>query len=380
MNGKRLLGILLAITLGGGGVLAGYGIGKMLKQSPGGDITPGSIGLMLGSVLLLTILAVALHEAGHIVGGRFAGFRFMLYIVGPLRVAREADGIRVGLNRSLNMGGGLALMLPPDGIASPGALARFIAGGPIASVLATLLFGAAAALAGPGTDLRMFLVIGLATNAGISLGSLLPTRVGGFDSDGRQLLDLRVGGHEGELRLLGRALTTDSLFGTRPRDWHRARLARLQEVAAGRTGPHALLAFLLAYYHHLDRGETELATTALARAQAAYPDAPAVLQTSLTLEAAYLAAAAGDAATARAHLASTHQRAHYVERHSMARVEAALLHLEGRYADAARRAREGLSVIGRALDRGGAVAEREWLERVAAEAERAGGAPMQPAV
>jgi len=60
-------------------------------------------------IMLATIhLVIAVHEAGHVLGGWLAGFRFRFVVVGPLRIERSADGIRLRLNRSLRHYGGLA--------------------------------------------------------------------------------------------------------------------------------------------------------------------------------------------------------------------------------------------------------------------------------
>ncbi len=90
-----------------------------------------------------------------------------------------------------------------------------------------------------------------------------------------------------------------------------------------------------------------------------------MLGAPLRLEEAWLATQDGDAAAARAHLDRALEHGRFLERHARARVEAALLRLEGRAEEAAARAREGLASLRRSLDRGGAVLEREWLEAMA---------------
>lgn len=321
--------------------------------------------LVLATTCFWIVAGIALHELGHILGGLRAGFRFVLYTVGPFRIAREAGGVRVGLNRSINLAGGVALMVPPSGIATPRELAWFIAGGPIGSFLAAALSGLATALLPGASGLFAFFLVGAGMNAGLGLATIIPSHFGGLDSDGRQLLDLGRGGRRGELKLLLRAVTTASLLGTRPRDLDAARLERLVALAEAESGPAALVSHLMRYYHLIDRGDLAGARSALARAQASHPNVHPMIGANLQLESAWVAVQEGSAVRARVHLDRALKHARYLERHSRARVEAALLRIEGRAEESVARAREGLAALGRALDQGGAVAEREWLERLA---------------
>src|SRR5579883_2023855 len=62
--------------------------------------TPGTAWLLVLLVLLLYVVLIV-HECGHLLGGRLVGSRFMLLIVGPLRILREQRGISVGLHKNL---------------------------------------------------------------------------------------------------------------------------------------------------------------------------------------------------------------------------------------------------------------------------------------
>lgn len=361
---KKLVPFLIIL---GGGMLVGFAAGYLLKPALAGVPKP-PLPLVLGALLFWTVAGIALHELGHVIGGHLAGFRFVLYTVGPFRVAREVGGLRPGLNRSINLAGGVALMVPSTGEATPRALAGFIAGGPLASLLSGLLLMAGAAFL-PGRGLGFaFLATGAAMNLGLFVVSAVPSHFGGFDSDGRQLLDLGRGGRLGEVKLLLRSVTTASLLGTRPRGWDRAQIERLVALVEGEPGQLALLAHLVHYYYLLDTGDRAAAGAALARAVAAQGDAHPMLAAPLRLEEAWLAATNGDAPAARAHLDQALRHARFLERHSRARVEAALLRLEGRQAEASATAREGLTHLRRAVDQGGAVMEREWLEQAAGAA------------
>lgn len=357
-SSRKVAAFLLVLAAG---ATLGYVAGILLKPALAGLPKPSPL-LLLGAVAFWTVGGIALHELGHVFGGLAAGFRFVLYTVGPLRVAREADGVRPGLNRAINLAGGVALMVPPTGSASPGALALFIAGGPVASLLSGLLAGVGAAATSPQGTLFPVLVIGAAVNLGLGLVTILPSHFGGFDSDGRQLFDLWKGGRVGELKLLLRSLTTASILGARPRQWDRAQLERLMTLAAGETGRTALVSHLLHYYYLLDTGDRPGAHAALTRALASQADAHPMLGAPLLLEQAWLATLDGDARAARDFLSRALANGRFLERYSRARVEAALLQLEGQRDLARAKVQEGLAHLPRALDRGGAALEREWLE------------------
>jgi|SRR5579883_633364 hypothetical protein len=70
----------------------------------------GNLGVAWLIVILALLFYVVLiiHECGHLLGGRLVGSRFMLLIVGPLRILREQQGIRVSLNKNLAAYGGMA--------------------------------------------------------------------------------------------------------------------------------------------------------------------------------------------------------------------------------------------------------------------------------
>lgn len=345
------------------GALLGFLLGKGLRPALVGMPKP-SLALVLGTIFFWIVAGIALHELGHVLGGLRAGFRFVLYTVGPFRIAREGTGIRPGLNRSINLAGGVALMVPPSGMATPRELAWFIAGGPAASLLASLLFLLTAWLTPRSSGWFAFVAVGAALNAALGLATIIPSHLGGLDSDGRQLLDLKRGGRRGEIKLLLRAITTASFLGTRPRNLDSALLERLVRLAEAESGPAALVSHLMYYYHLMDRNDLAGARAALSLALASHPGVHPMIGATLQLESAWIALQEGSAVRARTHLERALRHRRFLERHSLARVEAALLRLEGRMDESQSRAREGLALVDRSLDRGGAIAERDWLEQL----------------
>ena len=376
-----------------GGVL-GYLVGQMLAD--GGPAagaaaetgwSPGPLGVAAFLALQLVVLVVVLgmHELGHLAGGRLAGFRFFLFVVGPLRIRRAAEGaIEVGWNRSLALAGGLAASLPTaDHVEDPGALRRgvatMVAAGPALSLaFALAAFGLDAALGalnvatgdGPANFfVRDTLIVAGLGSLGIFAATLVPARTSGFYTDGMRLWRLWRGGpsalRDDAVVLLG----TLSMSGMRPRAWPDA----LVERALGAAHPElddgslfACLAHQFAYARALDRGDAEAAAGHLRAALAGYAEGPGVLKAGLALEAAYVEGALrGDAEAARAWRTAAPASA-LTNAATQHRADAAVALAAGE-ADAARTALAAArDALPHALDQGLAAAEADWLDRLAA--------------
>jgi hypothetical protein len=109
-------------------------------------VMAGQVVVVCATVLGLTYLAIAAHEAGHVLGGLLVGFRFQFCVVGPLRIARDGGRLRIGLAPEARLTGGLASTTP---VGSRHLLLRravVVAAGPATSLL--LAAGAAAVYAG----------------------------------------------------------------------------------------------------------------------------------------------------------------------------------------------------------------------------------------
>ncbi|MGI4740919.1 MAG: M50 family metallopeptidase [Janthinobacterium lividum] len=264
------------------GALLGVGIGKWLVASP--------VPLPLVLLALVLFLTIAVHEAGHWLGSRYAGMRCYKISVLWLSLERRATGwhFRLGKNRLGALGYVIALPLGFDKLNRQ--MAFFIAGGPAASLLVGL---PALGLGwwGRSSGAASFVFEGFWL---FGIGSLLTgvlnllpftTRFGNV-SDGERLRRLYRGGpaaeqHEAQLRL-----SAASYQGVRPRQWDAALLDKLLEAPA--QSMQACLAHLFAYAHYLDAAALPTArqhlTCALKAGQAVSP----LLRQHLYCEAAYL--------------------------------------------------------------------------------------------
>jgi hypothetical protein len=311
---------------------------------------------------------VGLHEVGHLIGGRLAGFRFAFFVVGPLRFTRGPRGIQIRWTRMPESVLGLAVSLPTDDRDLRRRLAVMLAGGPAANLIAALFAFALDVGLGPHPVDRAWLGLVLSTVGAWSLFhfliSIVPSGKRGVLTDGAKLLSLLRGGPEAERHCAIAALTGSSLGGTRPRDWQPELLKVATSLPDGSASDAT--AALLAYRWALDRGDVERAGEFLDRALAGRQKLPAISRPALFLEAAYFTARhSGDAIAARAFLAQGKGGA-IIEPCTRLRAEAAVLLAEGDRIAAQQRATEAFAAIDCRRDSLGASVEADWLREILA--------------
>ena len=338
----------LAVCVLGGAVVS-------VKLSDYVGIGPDAFGAV---VLVGASVALAVHEAGHVAGGRLVGFRLLLLVVGPVQVAREKDGLRWGLNRSFGLAGGLALSVPTDDRDLHRRTAVTVAGGPAASLaLGALGLGLWAALGGAASAVA--LLVGLAS-FGIAAVTLWPGRPGGLPTDGARLLRLARGGPAAEREVAVLALVAQSVSGVRPRAWDADLLDAALSPADGDLMEESARA--LATARALDAGDAEAARDQLERRVALWWGVPPVLRTELATDAAvFEGAVRGDAARARAWLDRIDRRAALAAPSVVALAEAVAAHVEGDGERARRHAAEARDGLDGAVSGGSAAARRDWL-------------------
>jgi len=254
-----------------GGALFGGVVASLTISALGGDVDLPTISTshlisMIALMALSVGLAPLLHEVGHLVGGRLAGYRFMGLIWGPIRLLRTSGRLEFGFNKSLSLAGGIAICVPQDGVSRKRELVLFIAGGPAAS----LLVGAAAlgvvVLAFPPsvwvnspTITIAGLVMGVFGLASLAIGFITSLPIPGalVPSDGAQLLRLAKGGAAQRREAAVRALTGLSLSGEAPENWPSSLIDDALSTRDESTFTMAALTF--AYQWEMGRGNLERA-------------------------------------------------------------------------------------------------------------------------
>jgi hypothetical protein len=374
---KLAFGLLFGIV----GAGAGYGVGRLL----GGQAAPTGSGpglawpdlfIILPALGLALFFALAIHELGHVLAGLAVGFEFRLFVVGPLMLEREAGQLRFKWNRNLNTSGGLALCLPQGQHRLAQRFSWFAAGGPLASLAWAGLAGGLLLLVLPVPDnywpslfAATFLVTSALCSPLIFLVTIIPMHVGGFDTDGARILNLWRRSPKAILDLALLQASVQLMTSTRPRDLDAAPLLAALALPTDSPFKGYLHGFL--HYHYLDRGELGPAAEHLARFADYLPGIPRGYQAAVWLDRAYFAARhEGDAAAARQHLAQAEIGA-VITPSKVLRAEAALALAEGNPALAHQKAQQALAQLPKSMERGTALAEREWLEGIVEAAERA---------
>jgi hypothetical protein len=388
---KHPLRVVAALLVPG---LIGVGVGVLGARFlpallPAMDFSDAEKVAVIATVVLLLPLAVAAHEAGHLLGGRMAGFRALLFVVGPLRIERTGDGARVHLNRSAALAGGLAVSVPEDTRDLRRRTLLMVAGGPGASLLLGALalaarepLGLAAVPAGAPFARALaalaLLVFALAS-LGIGIATLVPARTGGFYTDGARMLQLLRTGPDTDRQVALLALMALSMAGRRARDWDPELVARAAALPDGSL--FDVVGRQLAHAYALDRGDDAEARAQLEAALALEEVLPPVARAELLLQGAYFAAAHdGDAARARALFARAGAGLMLPE-HRRLLAEAAVCAAEGDPARAAGLLDRAEAQLHRALDRGGAAADADLirrLRRAAATAPTEAAAAIEP--
>jgi len=162
------------------------------------DLGPLATLALAAAVVMSFPLLVGVHELGHLLGGMAAGFRPLLFMVGPLRVEREGERFRTKLSFKGALFGGLAACVPTDTHDLRRRTLWLIAGGPLASLAAGgLLLGVRAAADAPPLAETLLLITG-AVSLLICAVSAIPTTAAGFYSDGARIIRLVRGGADVE--------------------------------------------------------------------------------------------------------------------------------------------------------------------------------------
>ncbi|HEX7078116.1 MAG TPA: hypothetical protein VF363_06835 [Candidatus Eisenbacteria bacterium] len=282
--------------------------------------------------------ALAAHEAGHLLAGRFVGFRFGFFALGPVWLARVGPRVRLRWNRLPAAWGGMALAYPVDTRSLSARLAFCAAGGPLASLgLAAVAFALAKALPAPAIESRLAMAVAI-MSASVFVATAQPFGTGvGVRSDGGRILFFATNRKKADAEAALVALMGQAAAGVRPRDWDPS-LVRTAETIRSPAAV-ALEAKTSILRHHLDQGNRPQAEAIVDSLLAGYDAAPAATRGEAAAEIAFfLAFFRRDAAAARRYLKDA--RTPLAERHRLLRAEAAV-HLRSSARAEAVRAVEG---------------------------------------
>lgn len=330
---KLLLQLVGGMVVGGafGAAIALFAMDSLSRLELG---VAGKLGLAAAVVIAFPLL-VGVHELGHLLGGMAAGFRPLLFMVGPLRVEREGERFRVKLAFKGALFGGMAACVPTDTRDLRRRTLWLIAGGPLASFIAgAVLLVLRPVLDAPPVADTLLLATGVISLL-IWVVSAIPSTASGFYSDGARIIRLVRGGADVEREVASLAIIGLSMGGARPRDWSPELVAR---ASAGEPDTlFGVVGRIYAFAHEMDAGRADAARAHMEAAVAAAEILPKQARPGLMLQAALFAARVDrDAARARGFM----ERAAggvMEQAHSRPLAEAAIAWAEGDRARAAER-------------------------------------------
>ena len=264
-----LAGLMMLIGSATGGGLVAWSSMRAL----GDDASPGHLAVVVLALLLAIWLQLLIHETGHALAALSRGYRAMAFGAGPLRLERGQAGWRFHVAKNVGGIGGFAALLPPADARHPRVDdAIYLAGGPLANLLAAALSFAALGWTEPGTVAATLLGSFAAFGVLIGALNLVPFTSAGWRSDGLGLLDLwrrpeLVAGYRRVQQVGALQLT-----GTRPRDWPDALVPELPPPDAD---PHLRRGVaLLRLSRALDREQPAPAREAATTLAADWAEAP----------------------------------------------------------------------------------------------------------
>lgn len=227
----------LGLLVGGlFGLLVGAVIVPALATSTDFELPDPGIGTggALALVVLGALLAIPLHELGHVVAGLTQGMRLDMLCVGPAMLLRVDGKLQLRRTFSVLLWGGAAAMSPPldQGASLSRRLAIFTAGGPLATILTGAAAAAVAWTAGASHGAVALFAWTLAlSSVALLMAVTLPSTTGGMATDRARLQALLGGGPRAELATAVAAIQAHDAAGLRPAEWPSALVETLERTA-----------------------------------------------------------------------------------------------------------------------------------------------------
>lgn len=233
----------------------------LVLRAPRPDFyVPSTAVLILSTFILFPLalfLSVMWHEMGHLLAGWLVGFRFVLVTFGPLRIAREAGGLRLSLiHTNVVQWQGRALMVPTEFGDFRRQRMVMLAGGPMAT-LSQLLLILGLNLAWHTQTIAygwgLVLLWLMLSSVMLLPATAVPQKIGHIDTDMARIIQLWRSGAALKRQLALTNLVEASLRGVSPAEMNAEFVAAT--LAAPPDSSEALVGHYVAHLQALDRGD-----------------------------------------------------------------------------------------------------------------------------
>ena len=129
----QILGIMIV------GAIIGYSVGKIAGDSLSKVDTPNIILLLIAGVVVF-ILQVIIHEAGHLFFGLLSGYKFISFRVFDFKIIKDENGkFKIRFERLAGTGG-QCLMRPPEYVEGQFKYKLYLLGGVIFNIVFSIAF------------------------------------------------------------------------------------------------------------------------------------------------------------------------------------------------------------------------------------------------
>jgi hypothetical protein len=293
--------------------------------------------------ILAYYASVFFHEAGHLLFGTLARFKFTWASVGKIQVYCDTHQmIRLRFVKQFSWTGGFAAMHTTNEHLLRWRDVAFILGGPATNFLLFFAFGFLYNYTPQGTFLSSFVASSIFSSLALGFFSLIPSDKNGFANDGLQLLRLLRGGPLMRRSMAIMLLYGSALEGKGCEEWNAKWIE--DSLAIQDNSSTEALANFFAYDWALDRKAVSKAEVHLNRGLGLVEKLDPATTTALYWSQAYfLAIHKHDAVGARAALEKAGSNPLALAFYPL-RSEAAVLFAEGHFEEAKAKAEEGIEV------------------------------------
>lgn len=155
--------------------------------------------VLLIQIIISYFVVVTIHELGHVIVGIISGFRFELFVLGPMGLKRNEKGkIIFYIEKNKALWGGCAATVPiTEEKENINKFANLLIGGPLAS----MFFGILLIIVFMNFGGTFYLLLG-AMSLGISFATLIPMRAGCFYTDGGRWLRIMRKGYASKVEIV----------------------------------------------------------------------------------------------------------------------------------------------------------------------------------
>ena len=324
--------------------------------------------LVLFVLAMLLFFTATVHELGHLLAGFFVRFHFQVLVVGPVRISRLNGRLQMQRQQNSSLFNGLAASLPKELDNLARRLLYFAMGGPLASLLLSLVTVSVALLIGNELTIMLeylwlwecclFLAV---ASYFFLLTSLRPsTYQNGLVADGGRILMLLSHSPEAKRWQALVMLYAADCAGKRPLQWDGTLLN--QALIQPDDSHDYLSAVVMNYHHWLDKGQLQKAEAYLEEAFGLPVAWASGMRARLALEKAYFAAYHHKDMDAATELFGQVKIRRRENDPLYRRAEAALFLLEGAEDAAAQSVNEGLSVLNSESTSGLQIAQMDWMQ------------------